>query len=347
VATALPTEDREAKAFSLFSVVSFPNEPCNTKMAEMQGICVTAEECEDRKGTASGNCASGFGVCCFTSVDDATKTITNDMTYISNPEFPTQVTAGTAAQTFTYPIQALASTAAIRLDFQTGVFDQPTASTGVCGSDRVVTSDSGFSATLTLCGTLTGQHLYLDNNGMANIANSLAITISTANANLMRSWKILVRILEVGDPSIEGRSSRCLQWFTGETGRITSFNHLNGAAQGRIIGGLDYAICIRPDGKKGCVDFRESGGTVDSFRLDNGQSAANSEVGGCTNSFLTIPNIDVKTPIYCGAKLAATDAQSEASVVRSTGHHIRYFSSNTGLATSSSFDLMYTQVECN
>jgi len=331
-------------------VVSFPNEPCNTLMANMQGICITTEECEDRKGTASGNCASGFGVCCFTSVDSTMATISNDMTYISNPQFPTPVTAGTATQTFTYPIQALATTAAVRLEFQTGVFNQPTASTGNCGSDTVQITDAakGTTQTITLCGTLTGQHLYLDNNGMANMVNQIAISIDTAAFS--RSWKILVRILEVGDPDIEGRSTGCLQWFTGETGRITSFNHLNSAAQGNIIGGLNYAICIRPDGKKGCVDFRESGGTVDSFRLDGGHNSntdTDSEVGGCTNTFLTIPNTAVKTPIYCGAKLAATDAQTQNSVVRSTGHQINFVSTTTGRAsTSSSFDLMYQQVEC-
>merc|ERR1712223_1223984 len=267
------------------------------------------------------------------------------MTYISNPGNPTPVTAGTATQSFTYPIQALATTAAIWLEFQTGVFHQPTSSTGNCGSDTVTTMDAakGTTQALTLCGTLTGQHLYLDNNGMANMANQIAISISTATFS--RSWKILVRILEVGDPSIEGRSTGCLQWFTGETGRITSFNHLNDNAQGNIIGGLNYAICIRPDGTKGCVDIRESGGTVDSFRLDSAQSATNSKVGGCANAFLTIPNTSVKTPIYCGGKLAATDAQSEASIVRSTGHIIHFLSSTSNIGQSS-FDLMYTQVEC-
>merc|ERR1712062_742463 len=101
----------------------------------------------------------------------------------------------------------------------------------------------------------------------ANMANTLAISISTANANVMRSWKILVTILEAGDSSIEGKPSGCLQWFTGETGRIQSFNHVNSAnTQGRNIGGLSYAICIKP--LSGCVDFRESGATTGSFGLD-------------------------------------------------------------------------------
>ena len=53
-------------AFSLFSVVSFDNLQCQTNMeSKMFGICFTAEECSSKGGIASGNCASGFGVCCF------------------------------------------------------------------------------------------------------------------------------------------------------------------------------------------------------------------------------------------------------------------------------------------
>jgi len=276
-------------------------------------------------------------------------TITNTMTYIENAG--TGVTAGTATQTFTYPIQALASTAAIRLDFQTGVFEQPTSTTGACGGDKVVITQAstGTSGAMNLCGVLTGQHVYLENSGTANMASSVAISISTATTPATRSWKILVTILEVGDASIEGKPSGCLQWFTGETGRITSFNHLNGASQGHMLG-VSYTICIRPTA--GCVDFRESGGTTDSFRLDGttGVSTTNSEVGtgtnSCTNTALIIPNIDVAVPFYCGGVLAATDAQSTASPVRSDGHQIRVFSTTTSKANPSSFDLMYQQVDC-
>ena len=55
-------------AFSLFSVVSFDNMQCQTNMdttTTMYGVCFTAEECTSKGGIASGNCASGFGVCCF------------------------------------------------------------------------------------------------------------------------------------------------------------------------------------------------------------------------------------------------------------------------------------------
>ncbi len=54
--------------FSLFSVVTFPNNECTTTGTNpMTGVCQTTEECSDNSGTASGNCASGFGVCCMYS----------------------------------------------------------------------------------------------------------------------------------------------------------------------------------------------------------------------------------------------------------------------------------------
>ena len=52
--------------FNDSSVVSFKNEECTTTMSTaMNGLCVSSEDCTETSGTASGNCASGFGVCCF------------------------------------------------------------------------------------------------------------------------------------------------------------------------------------------------------------------------------------------------------------------------------------------
>ena len=51
--------------FSLFSVVSFQNDECNsTTTTGTSGTCYTSSECSGRGGTANGNCAAGFGVCC-------------------------------------------------------------------------------------------------------------------------------------------------------------------------------------------------------------------------------------------------------------------------------------------
>merc|ERR1711976_763827 len=50
----------------IFNVVKFPNELCLG--SSLNGTCYTKEECSERGGTAQGNCANGYGVCCIISI---------------------------------------------------------------------------------------------------------------------------------------------------------------------------------------------------------------------------------------------------------------------------------------
>lgn len=54
------------KLFSLFTIIQFPNSRCvaNSASSEYEGTCFHASECTKMNGTAIGNCASGYGVCC-------------------------------------------------------------------------------------------------------------------------------------------------------------------------------------------------------------------------------------------------------------------------------------------
>merc|ERR1711997_1236966 len=116
-----------------------------------------------------------------------------------------------------------------------GVFTQPNAATGLCtaGTGDTITLAQGTNTNIgfaSLCGTLTGQHIYLDHG----TTTSSGITIATSTTTFSRTWKILVRLLPADSPLIA--PSGCRQFFTRETGTITSFNHVNGAAVGTILG---------------------------------------------------------------------------------------------------------------
>ena len=53
------------EAFSLFSIVQFPNQQCTASSSTTTyGTCYTSSECTTKGGSADGNCAAGFGVCC-------------------------------------------------------------------------------------------------------------------------------------------------------------------------------------------------------------------------------------------------------------------------------------------
>ena len=49
---------------SLFTIVSFKNDPCVSGTGS-NGTCYSTSDCSSLGGTASGSCASGFGVCCL------------------------------------------------------------------------------------------------------------------------------------------------------------------------------------------------------------------------------------------------------------------------------------------
>merc|ERR1712141_369140 len=58
-------DGRAGKAFSLFSIVQFPNQQCTgSSSSTTYGTCYTSSECTAKGGSADGKCAAGFGVCC-------------------------------------------------------------------------------------------------------------------------------------------------------------------------------------------------------------------------------------------------------------------------------------------
>lgn len=365
---AAPNTKQGGRAFSLFSVVTFPNDECTTTMdPTMRGLCITSEECTDQGGTASGNCASGFGVCCFTIVTDP-GTITNNVTYIQNEGFPTAV-LGVAPVVLTpraFPIEGGANICQVRFDFEAptvlagplnGALGAAVAVVGgTCDNDQITvtqTSTGGIGNGFeNLCGVLTGQHIYVENDG-ANPAATL--NINTDAFILARTWKILVRTIECDSPS--KAPGGCLQYHTGASGNFQSFNN---GPNGALIDNLIYSICIRRE--KGMCSYtvreaRSAAGAVDAFQVGSvpfaaagvadglrGLLACNVAMGG---AWLVIPNAQVQDPEYCGGLLTQTTLEIAASPVTGTGPiRVVTLPANQGLV-GTGFDLVYSQTACN
>ena len=53
-----------SSVLSLFTIVSFKNDACVSGTGN-NGTCYSSSDCSKLGGTASGSCASGFGVCCL------------------------------------------------------------------------------------------------------------------------------------------------------------------------------------------------------------------------------------------------------------------------------------------
>ena len=76
LAAAGAEDGRADRVLSIFNVVRFPNDACGSA-SNLNGTCYTAEECTSLGGTASGSCASSFGVCCVFSLSCGGRTSAN------------------------------------------------------------------------------------------------------------------------------------------------------------------------------------------------------------------------------------------------------------------------------
>lgn len=275
---------RNKKHFSLFSVVTFKNEECTSETTfaggATAGTCYTSTECSDKKGTKSGNCASGFGVCCILIENSgATATISENRTHIRNPLYPTAETAVPASQTYTIS-RMQSDICQVRLDFDNFVIAGPsntvesaanTLLSGNCKDKMTTALGSGFLVPV-LCGVMTGEHLYLDvgmtTEDTTTLAFTFAATTSITATAAMRTWSIKTSQIPCWAPyrAPEG----CHRYFMQHTGQIISPNFarlstdtVTGTArvEGTLLSGLNIMnqylkTCIRREKGMCCTRFQ-------------------------------------------------------------------------------------------
>lgn len=279
-------EDKSSKHFSLFSVVTFQNTECTSESTltggATAGTCYTSTECTDKGGMKSGNCASGFGACCvFLNNAGVTSTISENRTRLRNKEFPSHATA-TAATTIVYTINKMSSDICqLRLDFTTFVIAGPsntqesiTIGTGENCMDtlRITTTDATAwtsSNTGTLCGALTGEHLYVDLTHTATDAATMTLVTATSPVPTiaLRMWDIKTSQIECF--ATYRAPSGCQRYFTAETGKIISYNfhRVTGSPTpastvgGTQNSGLELPLqrvntCIRRSKNMCCVEYQ-------------------------------------------------------------------------------------------
>jgi hypothetical protein len=286
---------RDGKVFSLFSIVTFKNQACQTEEGTSgsggvrNGTCYTTTECTDRSGSASGNCASGFGVCCFFAYD-ATATISENSTYIRNPGFPSSTTSAT---TLSMKIEKCSSEVCyLRLDFETFnllgpvATDEADATNIACQDSFVVTTTSGVT-TPTICGLNTGQHIYVD-MGAASSDTATAKFTFLSTSTTGRTYEI--KVTQIACSDINRPQAGCLQYHTGLTGRLSTFNFAETTTASQMhLGSQEYNICIRQEQGYCCVQYSVCADT-NSFSLDQKSEAADTaDIGTyCTNDFIEI-----------------------------------------------------------
>jgi len=288
--SAFETE-RDQKSFSLFSVLKWKNTACQAVSDDtLQGVCVTAQECDDKGGDKDGNCAAGFGACCVLTLSGTDTapggTVTENCTFIQNVDYPS---AEVNTRTYSYMVTKCSSDICqVRLDFLVANFAQPVAATGSCAGDdrdRILLDAGGNDPDRTLCGDLTGQHVYMD----VSPANTNAATITvTADADAAaggtKNWRIKVSQIECDS---EYRApDGCFQYFFENVNTIMTFNYDGATARANADGGvlseLDYRICIRKNDGMCSIEYTPSEVTNGMEAFDLGAVAAATAANAAT-----------------------------------------------------------------
>jgi len=327
---------RSSKSFSLFSVVQFPNDECVVASDNtMNGICRSADECGGSNGIASGNCASGFGVCCYNRIEGAagsTSDITQNGTYIQNPAFPTAVTT---AGVFTYRVMPSnsAGICQLRIDFEDVELTQPVQ--GACAAvDRITITGGAQPNPPVVCGHLDGQHIYVSTGKQSTAATIVLTKVGVANSH----WKIRTREIECSSEVLP--PDGCTQYYTGTSGVIKSFN-ADAPAPMTILAD-SYKICMRQEDGRCTMNLSETRpeAAPNSFFLDAAGAMA-TNVCAAAGTCLIIDGAQ-----YGGQVFSAVNNDIISGVVTANApFEVDVFSVGTQVGNSL-FDLTYRQIPC-
>merc|ERR1711971_448202 len=338
---------KKEKMFSLFSVVTFPNNQCTAKSDNtMYGTCFTASECSSKGGSIDGNCVAGFGVCCTFTLSTCGTVVSQNITYITNPSYPTSyTTTGTCAFSVT-PLSS--EICQLRLDFTN--FDIVETTVGVCTDSLTIAGPTGRNP-MDLCGTLTGMHVYVE-QGRSTTATTLTFTTASTSGI---TWKAKVSQIECS--SISRGDPDCNQYITGASGTVNSYNWPTVQLASKTAN-----ICIRRElGYCGIQYNAYSATNPDSFILDDVTiTAVNGVAQVMTSSaqaYLLIPGGPGATDLHSGGILCdamaltcgSTSATTIGGAIYRTGHTFVLTHGVTSTVTSGSlgFKLSYKQLPCN
>merc|ERR1719474_862841 len=246
-----PRRERTKKALSIFTVVKFPNEVCVAATSGRNGTCYTNSECAAKGGSSSGSCASSFGVCCVFEKTCGGGSIAENCTYFTSA----QVNAGSSCSLTI--CKCSSDVCQLRLDFETFQLSNPVTATditigpaaamagsanriGNCDVDNFSVSTPGAKSPPIICGTNTGQHMYVAASDQCNALSANIGSTSTATTSAFT-----IKVTQVPCNSKRLAPSGCLQYFTGSSGTINTYNYNSG--NGVLLANQDYSSCVRTE----------------------------------------------------------------------------------------------------
>jgi len=279
------SKDKKGKILNLFATVRFRNDDCTGDSLQnpesMIGTCYTSSECTDRAGRAIGNCASGFGICCVFDGFMCGDTISLNKSYIRSPNYPSnfiidqayiEQNTGEKFVRCKFNVEkSKGDVCSLRLDFESFTLLAGAGSTdlnSVCQDEFDVSNlvNGNFRVPI-ICGYNTGEHIYVDIGNKVNDLTGFAAAIEIRFGLLIGERQFSIRVSQHSCSSKNTPPGECLQYFTGSTGRLTTFNFNNNFNSAHLHS-QDYAICIRREVGNCCIQYSVCE-DPNSFSIDN------------------------------------------------------------------------------
>merc|ERR1712038_1458431 len=352
-------DERAGKAFSLFSIVQFPNQQCTgASSSTTYGTCYTSSECSAKGGSADGNCAAGFGVCCVIYTTTCGTSISTNTTYIRTPGYPSSYTAssaGTCAYTFNKVSDDICQ---LRLDFQTFTGFVTVTTVGACSDKLTMAGQTGVNPP-SICGTNTGYHMYTEFGATSTDTISMTLTYTSSGLTTAKTFNILAR--QISCTSSYKAPTDCTQYFTGVAGNVQSYSY------GQMLTSQYYTNCIRTEKGYCGIQWKQSSTTSpDPFGILGTVSPAVGAEGSsttlCTSGFVHIPGLSmdgitgIPVPLatalafqsnMCGLAFGIEGQTTGAALItRVQPFILGVYSDTTTAQPDTGFNLDYTQLPC-
>jgi len=333
-------QERVKKQLGVFTVVKFPNTACNSATTGRNGTCYTASECSAKGGSSSGSCASSFGVCCVFEKTCGGGRISENCTYFTSSALSTGSSCSLTI------CKCSSNVCQLRLDFETFVLNNPVTATAVtvgpaaaagaanrvgnCDTDNFSVTTPGGKAPPLICGTNTGQHMYVPASSQCNVLNGNIGSASTAGTSAFT-----IKVTQVECSSKRKAPSGCLQYFTADTGTIETYNY--NAASGVLLANQDYSACIRTGRTYCAICYYSSSfklsipngiAAIGTLGVDTncGYEGTQALANGGAFDHITIPGGQCNSPVvnavvalalndrYCGTSLLCLGAVATATI---------------------------------
>ncbi|GJQ70913.1 hypothetical protein Trydic_g830 [Trypoxylus dichotomus] len=241
------------------------------------GTCLTPAECAQRGGIASGPCAIGYGACCV-FIASCGMTVRENGTYFVNRGYPSHYD-GTSSCQITL-VKSNPDTAQYRLEFEEFSIMGPEPQNHICNNDQFIVS--GGNPVPVICGSNMGNHMYIDAG--PGVTNPITLSIVTSGPSFPRHWKI--KLIQIPYSTVGKANNGCLQYFTGVSGQIRSFNY--DPTTGFQLSNQDYSICIRTEMNFCSIQYTQCADAVNerlqSFTLSGDTSNAVQAMVGSTGT---------------------------------------------------------------